>query len=251
MSNFHDAFFEIMRAEGLCRRAANMRFHMWQLFGTYSFAGRSVLDIGGGRGELSFFAASRGASIVTCLEPSLAGSSSSCQETFQRIAAKYELSNVELCPITFQAYSATRVEQVDLIVSNASINHIDEDACSRLTLDGAAMQRFRVLAQSMFAALRPGGRLVIADCFRRNLFAQLGLRNWFAPNIEWELHQQPATWVSLFEETGFQFSGLRYQSFNSLGRIGPVLMNNWLAAYCITGDFILTFEKPLHANSQY
>ena len=244
MPSFNIDFFKIMRDEGLCRNPINMRFHMWQLFESYNFTDRTVLDIGGGRGQLSFFAASQNASYVKCLEPSLDGSNSDCQELFRRITAKYKLDSVHLCPITFQDYSISRSEQFDCVISNASINHLDENACANLLIDSSARERFRGIAASMRDALNPGGQLVIADCFRRNLWSDLGFRNPITTSIERHLHHQPSIWISIFKESGLRLTGLRYSTFNSFGKAGSLLMNNWLSAYCLTGDFVLTFERP-------
>ncbi len=53
-----------------------------------------VLDIGGGNGVFSFYAALNGAEEVICLEPEEAGSRSSMQSKFERMSTSLGLANV-------------------------------------------------------------------------------------------------------------------------------------------------------------
>ena len=62
-------YFVIIGRAGLYSSAGNLRFHIKNVFNGIDFAGKRVLDIGGGNGVFSFYAASSGAEYVICLEP--------------------------------------------------------------------------------------------------------------------------------------------------------------------------------------
>jgi len=62
-----------------------LKFHLNFLFKDIDFKDKNVLDIGGGVGIHSFYAACMGARKVICLEPELAGSSTKLKEKFNSI----------------------------------------------------------------------------------------------------------------------------------------------------------------------
>ena len=81
-----------------------------------------MLDIGGGYGLHSFYAACLGAKEVICLEPVSEGSSDSSIENFTKIQDRFGVDNVKLQNITFQEFKHDG-KLFDLILSHYSINH--------------------------------------------------------------------------------------------------------------------------------
>ena len=62
--------------EGLYPNRGNLQYHLKTLFKNIPLENRRVLDIGGGSGLHSFYAACMGAKEVVCLEPETEGSRS-------------------------------------------------------------------------------------------------------------------------------------------------------------------------------
>lgn len=235
-----DRYREAMAEQG--RRPGNVLFKMEALYDRIPLEGRTVLDIGAGEGEASLYAAARGAKRVVALEPEAAGSSSQMQLAFQRARERVGAEQVELRAETLQEFVANG-SVFDVLVSTASINHLDEQACIRLQQDDGARQTYLELLDKLTALTAPGGHLVITDCSRHNLFQRLGIRNPVAPTIEWEKHQPPAVWAGLLREVGWHDPHIRWFTFSTLRRPGQALFGNRLCAYFTTSSFGLTMTR--------
>lgn len=235
-----EAFLSAMSLEG--RSPSKLLFSLRNFFDGVSLSGRSVLDIGAGEGDTSLYAACAGASRVVSLEPEAAGSGAHTREVFERVRDAIRADQVELRAESLQEFDADG-ERFDVLVSKASINHLDEDACIRLAADPTARDSYREIFGGLAELATGGADLVIVDCARRNLFGDLGVTNPFAPMIEWEKHQSPRLWASLLAEVGFGDPRIRWLTFNRLGRPGQTLLGNWLAAYLTTSLFWLRVTR--------
>lgn len=238
-------FFELMKELGIHQRPDRFAYYFKRFFAGYDFKGKRVLDIGGGIGRLSFYAAASGASDVICLEPETAGSTSGVITEFERIRQRGKFENCRISPKTFQEFAAENPPPFDVIVSNASINHLAEEAVVDLLTNPVSMATYQTLIRQFAELLVPGGRVIIADCCRNNLFGDLGLRNPFCTSIEWFKHQNPSTWRRLFEREGFTLLRKEFQTFNAFGDVGKVLLGNPFFAYVYGSLFILDFQKKV------
>ena len=145
-----EKYYEVMLSEGIHNSEETLEFALDTLFGNFDFTDTRVLDIGGGRGLFSFYAASCGAEEVICVDPESAGSSLGVHAKFIRIRRLLGLSNVKLEPLAFQEYESDG-KPFDLIILHNSINHLDETACIHLMTDEGA----RAFYQSIFLSRVP------------------------------------------------------------------------------------------------
>ncbi|HXW71661.1 MAG TPA: class I SAM-dependent methyltransferase [Methylocella sp.] len=238
------SFYSAMIEHGLYSNERNLRNFLDAIFSGISFLGRNVLDIGGGDGLLSFYVVDRGAAKAVCLEPEAAGSSAGVSERFA--AAHMALGygdRVVMVPVTFQDFDPAG-KKFDIVVSHASINHLDELACSTLMTDKKSRMVYLQLFHKLKNMLNPGAVVIIFDCSRHNFFQALGIKNPIARSIEWDKHQDPAVWKELLLEAGFIKPLIRWQSLNSFGRLGRLLLANRFMAYFFTSGFYLTVENP-------
>jgi SAM-dependent methyltransferase len=219
-----------------------LRFYLDYLFHNVELHGATMLDVGAGDGNYSFYAASAGAAKVVSLEPTQAGSSAGVAGTFERTAALLHLDKVQLVRERFQDYDPVDTK-FDVLLLHASVNHLDEDACIHLHRDREAQKTYLTLFRKLAALSTPGAKLIVVDCSRRNLYPDLGLRNPFAPSIEWHKHQPPELWACLLSQVGFAKPEIRWNSFNRLGRVGRLLLGNRIAAYTLNSLFSLTMER--------
>jgi SAM-dependent methyltransferase len=229
-------------AEELGRNPGNLRFAHEELFRGVPLAGRTVLDIGAGAGDASFYAASAGAARVVSLEPEAAGSRGGAAERFARIRDRLGADNVELQGVTLQDYDAGG-ERFDVLVSMASINHLDEEACVRLEHDLEARNRYAEILAKLASLAGTGADLIVCDATPHNLFPRLGLRNPITPTIEWEKHQPPQLWAELLADAGFRDPEIKWLSFNTLRRPGSLLLGNRFASYLLMSTFRLRMRR--------
>ena len=238
-----DFYLHTIIKEGLYSSKGNLQFQMDTLFRGIDFKNKRVLDIGGGIGLYSFYAACRGAKKVVCLEPEAEGSSSKVTDKFHKLSKLLELNNVALKTVTLQAFEPED-ETFDIILLHNSINHLDETACINLQRDSNSKAVYQEIFAKIFSLSNKGAKLIICDCSRYNFFAMFKIRNPFAPTIEWHKHQAPEVWAILLGEAGFRNPKIRWSSFNRLRNWGRVLFGNRLMAYFMTSHFCLTMDKP-------
>jgi SAM-dependent methyltransferase len=238
-------YAECILGAGLHATASRLERHVASIFGGLELAGKRVLDVGGGAGLLTLYAAVRGAEGI-CLEPEAAGASRGAAARFGSLADALGVgSAVRLETMTFQEFRDDGA--FDVIVMASSVNHLDEEACIDLARSEHARERYRRIFAKSFQLLRDGGALVITDCDRSNLFGDLGMSSPFCPTIEWHKHQHPRLWAGLLRSVGFVQDRYEWLPPNRLGRIGQVLLANRLAAYVLLSQFRLRARKPRSA----
>lgn len=238
-----DLFLSTIIREGLYPSKGNLKFHMDMVFGGIDLKNKRVLDIGGGFGLYSFYAACSGARKVVCLEPEAEGSSLGVTDRFHKLNGLLRRGNVALKPVTLQAFKFEG-KLYDIILLHNSINHLDETACINLQKSSNSKGVYREIFSKIYSLSNKGAKLIICDCSRYNFFASLKIRNPFAPSIGWHKHQEPEIWVKLLVEAGFVDPKIKWTSFNTLRNWGRVLTGNKLMAYFLTSHFCLTMDKP-------
>lgn len=234
-----DQYFEKVIQEYSSK--GNLRFYLNYIFGDTDFKGKTMLDIGGGVGIFSFYAAVQGARFVICLEPEKEGSTKRITTKFNKLADKLGMQNVTLIDSTIQDFDYD--EQFDIILLHHSINHLDENACINLQNSESARQTYKAIFRKIGMLSKKGGRIIITDCSRYNFFSFLGVKNPLAPTIEWHKHQSPYYWAKMLCEVGFENSRVRWTSPSLLGMLGRFLLSNRVASFFLNSHFCLTMEK--------
>ena len=234
-------YLRLLRRLGVIRSERTTRALLEDLFRDVDFAGCRVLDVGGGDGLYAFYAAVRGAREVVCLEPEADGYDDRAAGVFGAIARGFPCLEVRLERTKVQDHHDA--DGYDVIVMNASINHVDEEACTRLPCSAEAREAFRGVFAHVAGLARRAARLVVTDCSRHNFFAALGMRNPLCPTIEWDKHQPPEVWASLLEEAGFARPRVRWEPLYRFGAAGQRLLANRVAAYFLKSMFRLEMVK--------
>jgi len=240
-------YLNIAVKEGLVRSKGSLTFYLNYLFQDESFIGKSMIDVGGGAGIYSLYAAIMGVKHIICLEPELEGSTRGTLEKFKQLSASLSLSNVSLQPIRFQEFDAGN-QTFDIILLHASINHLDEEACINLEYYDEARRRYGLIFQKLSKIAAPGAKLIVTDCSRYNFFGLLGIKNPITPDIEWHKHQSPEFWSNILSDYGFTNQQIRWTSFSPLRKIGRLLFGNRFASYFLTSGFLLVMDKSASEN---
>ncbi|WP_337875542.1 class I SAM-dependent methyltransferase [Elioraea sp.] len=235
-------YISCVLACGQYSTAFNLRQYVSFMFKGVDLEGKRVLDVGGGTGLLTLYAAVRGAEAI-CLEPEADGATSGAALHFARMESCIDTGGrARFVPAAFQDFLDE--QPFDIIVMANSINHLDEEACVRLAHDDAAQASYHAIFRKAWHLLREGGILIITDCNRSNVFNDLGLRSPFCPTIEWHKHQHPRLWDRLLQRAGFMPARYEWTSPNRLGGLGRLLLGNRVAAYFLLSHFRLVARKP-------
>jgi len=238
-----DLYLQTMIDEGLYSNKAQLAFQVKTLFQGIDFYNKRVLDIGGGFGLYSYYAACRGAQRVVCLEPEAEGSIAKVIDTFHRLKRLLPFNAVELEPKTLQAFEAEG-EKFNIILLHNSINHLDETACILLQKDLKSQAIYKQLFSKIYSLSSQEAKLIICDCSRYNFFALVKIRNPIVPTVEWHKHQPPQVWAKLLREVGFENARIKWSSIHRLGSWARWLLANRLMAYFLASHFCLTMDKP-------
>ena len=219
-----------------------LRFNLETLFNGIDLNGKRVLDIGGGYGLQSFYAGCKGAGEVICLEPGSDGSSDLVIEKFHRLQNRLGIDQIRLQTGIFQEFDNGN-KLFDIVLSHNSINHLDESACITLHENKDSQKIYATIAAKINSMMKPGGIFIVCDCSNRNLFADLGIKNPFAPMITWHLHHPPEIWIDLLKNEGFSNPELVWTSFGEFRSIGKWLLGNKPISYFLNSHFCLRMIK--------
>lgn len=218
-------------------------------FAPLNLEGKTVLDVGSGIGWASYFAAASGAKRVVSVEPEAAGSRSAMLETAEAIRDELGFRGiVEIVPRTIQ--EAGLNETFDVVLMVNSINHLNEDACTKLLTDPTAWAFYSDLMGDIAGLCAPAGQLLVTDCTNRNLFGDLGMRSPLTPTIEWEKHQPPQVWARLLSEVGFGNPQIAWTPHARLGILGSLLAAHPALAYVANSHFRLLMTRRSGLNAK-
>jgi|SRR5271155_4662248 len=211
---------ESARALGLLQGGREYKSGCRALFDSIDFRGKNVLEIGCGKGLMCLWAKIHGADHVVGLEPVADGfrDSPKCFKDFATMASDLGLENTEMVPLKLEDYRPKI--RFDIVLSLASINHLDEQSCIELQRSKTAYNRYVKTFQQVRDFMTEDGTLLIADATNRSFFSDLHVRNPFNPHIEWFKHQSPQCWAQLLSECGFGHPRISWFSQPSLTFLG-------------------------------
>ncbi|OQP57729.1 hypothetical protein A3860_08855 [Niastella vici] len=238
-------FFDQVVNRKMYSSKKNLKFHLDNLFEHVELAQKEVLDVGGGKGLLTFYAAIKGAKKAICLEPEQAGSTRGVINAFRDLQQAFPATlPVELMPFTLQEFlQQTKPATFDVVIMYNSINHLDEEACIHLLKNETSYRRYVNIFKNVYRVMKKKATLIVTDCSCNNFFNDVGMKNRLVPTIEWHKHQQPHTWIKLLKESGFRNPEVVWLSPNRLGRPGRFFFGNYFISYLTTSFFKISIEK--------
>lgn len=237
-----DDFLRIAVREKLSDSTEGLFFQLVDFYRDIDLTSKAILDIGCGAGMFGIYARLNGAKRVVGLEPSASGSADGVVGKFERIYSALRLTDIVVLPCRIQDYDCDN-RIFDIVVLYDSVNHLDEGACIYLADNDDAYQRYRMIFSKLYGRLGNGGKIMIADSSRRNLFGDLKTKHPFARSIEWHKHQPPKVWIELLGSCGFVNADLRWLTPRRLRVFNRVLSNRF-ASYVLNSHFRLVMEKP-------
>ena len=228
---------EAGRKRGFWNRGLDLERHAAQVFGNVDLRGKRVLEIGSGRGVFSMWAGIEGASRVVGLEPMASGfyDAQNFLAEFQNMLREVGVDNVEVDGSLVQDYNPPTAS-FDLVLSVHSLNHLNEEACIRLHDDADARRTYVGIFKKIRSLMVCGGKFIAIDCSKRTLISDIGVRNPFNPDIEWNKHQPSGLWAELLGQGGFGHTIIQHPG-NTFCRHLRIQYVPRVVAYCMDGIF--------------
>ena len=187
---------------GLYKAEKKFMFRANQVFGEIDLRNKSLLEIGCGDGVYSIWAKLSGAKHVIGLEPELDGNISGSSMIFKRLINELDLDDIECIPQTIEEFNHNGMK-FDIVLSNMSINHLDEDACMRLDTDLDAQEKYLAIFNKIKSIMNHNGKLIILDNSDKNFFKLFNRSSPFCRGVDWRKHQSPKVWVKLLKQADF------------------------------------------------
>lgn len=226
--------------KGLWRRGDKfVSYCRGQLFRGIELRNKTVLDVGCGDGLYLIWAGVQGARRMVGLEPLLHGSGATKNSDviFFGVSEALGLDNIERLPYTLQDYPCDDAT-FDVVLTHASINHLDEDLCIELRDNPEARRVYVDMFKKLRRIMKPGGQLIAVDASNRNFFGDLGLKHPLYSKLAFYKHQTPEFWAELLTQAGFTNPQISWISNPMLGPFGFFLRNR-VAAYFLESSFRL------------
>ncbi len=214
----------------------NLMYYLDSLFEGVDFEGKRLLDIGGGYGKYSFYAACCGASEVVCIEPESAGSTAGTAAMFDSIKSVLGVNNIIFKTLTIQEFQPPE-KKFDIFLLHNSINHFDETACMLLPYHLESRENYLRIFQKIAKMSSYRAVIIVCDCSCQNIYALLKIPNPFDPSIEWHKHQSPKVWIDLLSQVGFVESDLKWNYYSRYLPKGKPLVFSALVAYLFSSHF--------------
>jgi SAM-dependent methyltransferase len=226
----------------------NLKNYLNYFFSGVQIDNKKMLDVGGGSGLLSLWAAVNRCESI-CLEPEFDGSTNGVVDNFQLL--KNCISNnlpARVDKVTIQDYLAQNLNEkkdfFDLVVMSNTINHINEAAVIDMHISKSSQDYFIKLFAEILSITKTGGYLIMTDCNRNNFFNVFGVKSPLMPTIEWYKHQSPYLWKEILKKAGYNNIEINWSTPNSLGKIGRILLGYRLPAFFLLSHFKITAMKP-------
>lgn len=232
-------FEQISELIGGSKTPQHIKYNCRQAFEDINLTGKNVLDIGAGEGILCAYA-TQFAKHVTAIEPEAAGSTEGYSSIIKRMNAGLDVPNFEIFQDIVQNYDC-RARKYDIVLMHNSINHLDEPMCEQLHHSSEAKNVYRTNFNHIASMMSPMAKLIISDCSRCNFFQMIHVKHPITPQIEWEKHQTPKTWVNILEPLGFTKEKLSWTVAYPLRRFSQLLSNR-IAAFFLFSHFRLVLS---------
>lgn len=235
-------FDELLLNAKILRPSGYYYYFKNYIFNDIDIDNKKILDLGGGNGIASFFTLFQSlSSMAWVVDPIAEGSNQLMTDQFNYMKESFGGNR-----INFHRDYINSLEEpnhFDIVLMHNSINHIGEDIIEQVLINQEKYAEYVERIKNITDRLKPGGKLIVADCGRKNLWDDIGLKSPFAPTIEWHLHCEPKTWQKMIEEIGLKHEYTKWTSRRELRGIGKLLLGNRICSYLLGSHFVSVYQK--------
>ena len=235
-----ERFFEICVETGVSSSIKNSRFQFKQIFKNINLNNKSILDIGGGSGYLSFYCMLKGAKSAVCLEPGEDGVNLEKNASFETFDENF---NYEIDYLNEKIEEYHSNQKFDVIILHNSINHLVECDCKNLNHNIDAKKKIMKTIEKISFLANYNSLLLIVDNSGYHFFQNFGLEHHpLIPHVGFHDHESPSFWIKLIEHYKYKFLSKDYITPNPLSFFGKIIFNNCLSSYFLGFPFRLIFK---------
>ncbi len=181
--------------------ADNFGYHFQEQFADVNFTGKSVLEIGCGKGFLSLYIALfTDAAKITALDESAGeGSEAGILKVLKGNVSYLKLGKrLEVIEADALKYEP---EPFDIIVANNCLHHFVDNG-QKYWQDNEVSEGYQGMFRHFASLLKVSGELIIGEIDPFNLWRIL-MAKLFFQTIEWRIHPPMSAWIDAVEKGGF------------------------------------------------
>lgn len=181
--------------------ADNFRYHFYEQFSEIDFRGKTVLEVGCGKGFVSLYIAMfTGAYHVTALDESAGhGSETEIIEGLKNNIVHLRLGKrlvaIKANALTYQS------EPFDIIIANNCLHHFVDNG-KQYWKDPIVAEGYQNIFRHFAELLQSNGRLIIKEFDPFNIWRYISSNLFFA-NIDWSIHPPLSGWLDAIRKATF------------------------------------------------
>ena len=218
-------------------------FHAQEELAGISLSGKTVLEIGCGRGAFAIYMALAGGAhkVIALDEAEGYGADRENLEQLQAIIERHALVTLEIIKADITASALFPDECFDLIVSNFAIHHSLHAHRKQASSDEVQNELVKIFI-NLNRNLNKGGQIVLREMSGINFWRFMPYR-WKMSHIDWDIHPSLRQWLMALKEAGFNGITHAFLTPYCLSKWPSLLVRNRLANFFFSSSFYLYGKK--------
>ncbi len=218
-------------------------FHAREELAGIALAGKTVLEIGCGRGAFAvYMALAGGASKVVALDEAEGfGAVKENLSYLQAIIHRYELETIITMKADIAASALFPDEYYDLIAANFSLHHSLPAHRIRSSKDEGQCELVKLFIH-LNHYLKTGGDIVLREMSGINFWRYMPYK-WKMGHIDWNVHPSLSKWLAAMQNAGFKSVRHAFLTPFCLSQLPSLLVRNRFANFFFSSSFYLYGTK--------
>jgi SAM-dependent methyltransferase len=218
-------------------------FHAREELAGLVLSGKTVLEIGCGRGAFSIYMALAGGAdrVIAIDEAEGFGAVKENLSYLQAIVQRHEIPAIRTMKADIIVPALFPDEYFDLIVANFSLHHSLPAHRQRTSKDEVNKELLRMF-NNLNRYLTKGGQIVLREMSGINFWRFMPYR-WKMSHIDWDIHPSRRQWLVALHNAGFREVRYSFLTPFFLSRWPSLLVRNRFASFFCSSTFYLYGTK--------
>ncbi|MCK5506317.1 MAG: class I SAM-dependent methyltransferase [Thermodesulfovibrionia bacterium] len=227
---------------GIKDTADNFDYHFKEQFADVDFTGKSVLEVGCGKGFVSLYIAMfTGAYHVTALDEAVGhgsevGIMDALKENIARIGLESRLEAIEADALTYHS------ESFDIIIANNCLHHFVDNG-KQYWEDPIVADGYQNMFRHFAELLKSDGRLIIREMDPFNVWRYV-LPKLVFPTIDWSIHPPLSGWLDAIRKATFDIVYIKTVVPYKLRSVQKIFANG-MFRHLLRGGFLIYSRKAV------